>query len=130
MNKTAQKRILIIDDDEGLIEPLQIAMEAAGYEVLTAHDGNEGVMKIERDAPDLVLLDLVMPRRSGFAVLESITDKKPRTPRIIMVTGNTEPKYRELAMERGVDRFVPKPYHIEELVEVVQELLETEQSSG
>lgn len=130
MNKTAQKRILIIDDDEGLIEPLQIAMEAAGYEVLTAHDGNEGVMKIERDAPDLVLLDLVMPRRSGFAVLESITDKNPRTPRVIMVTGNTEPKYRELAMERGVDRFVPKPYHIEELVEVVQELLETEQSSG
>lgn len=129
MNISAQKRILIIDDDEGLIEPLQIAMEAAGYEVLTAHDGNEGVMKIERDAPDLVLLDLVMPRRSGFAVLDSIMDKRHRAPRIIMVTGNTEPKYRELAMERGVDRFVPKPYHIEDLVETVQELLASEQTS-
>ncbi|QDT98911.1 response regulator transcription factor [Gimesia aquarii] len=127
MNISPQKRILIIDDDEGLIEPLQFAMEAAGYEVLTAHDGNEGVMKIERDAPDLVLLDLVMPRRSGFAVLESMTDKKPRAPRIVMVTGNTEPKYRELAMERGVDRFIAKPYQIEELVEVVQELLASEQ---
>lgn len=126
MNISTKKRILIIDDDEGLTEPLQFAMEAAGYEVLTAHDGNEGVMKIERDAPDLVLLDLVMPRRSGFAVLDSIFDHKRRAPRIIMVTGNSEPKYRELALERGVDRFIPKPYHIEDLVQAVNELLKTD----
>lgn len=123
MNISPQKRVLIIDDDEGLTEPLQIAMEAAGYQVLTAHDGNEGVMKIERDAPDLVLLDLVMPRRSGFAVLESITGDKHRAPRVIMVTGNTEPKYRDLALERGVDLFVPKPYHIEDLVQAANDLL-------
>ncbi len=126
MNISPQKRVLIIDDDEGLTEPLQLAMEAAGYEVLTAHDGNEGVMKIERDAPDLVLLDLVMPRRSGFAVLDSITVKHERAPRIIMVTGNSEPKYRDLALERGVDRFIPKPYHIEDLVQAADELLGSE----
>lgn len=126
MNISPQKRILIIDDDEGLTEPLQMALEAAGYQVLTAHDGNEGVMKIERDAPDLVLLDLVMPRRSGFAVLDSIINNKRRAPRIIMVTGNTEPKYRELALDRGVDRFIPKPYQIDELVNVVNELLKSE----
>ncbi|MFH1304487.1 MAG: response regulator transcription factor [Planctomycetota bacterium] len=128
MNISPQKRILIIDDDEGLTEPLQIAMEAAGYEVLTAHDGNEGVMKIERDAPDLVLLDLVMPRRSGFAVLDSIINHKRRAPRIIMVTGNSEPKYRELALDRGVDLFIPKPYHIEELVQAVNDLLKSDAS--
>ncbi|QDT41380.1 Alkaline phosphatase synthesis transcriptional regulatory protein PhoP [Gimesia alba] len=126
MNISPQKRVLIIDDDEGLTEPLQMALEAAGYQVLTAHDGNEGVMKIERDAPDLVLLDLVMPRRSGFAVLDSIINQKHRAPRIIMVTGNTEAKYRELALERGVDRFIPKPYQIDDLVEAVNELLKSE----
>ncbi|WP_417390028.1 response regulator transcription factor [Gimesia sp.] len=126
MNITPQKRVLIIDDDEGLTEPLQMAMEAAGYEVFIAHDGNEGLMKIERDAPDLVLLDLVMPRRSGFAVLDSITNYKQRAPRVIMVTGNSEPKYRELALDRGVDLFVAKPYHIEDLVKAVNELLKPE----
>ena len=128
MNRSPQKRILIIDDDEGLTEPLKIAMEAAGYEVLTAHDGNEGLMKIERDAPALVLLDLVMPRRSGFAVLDSIFNNKRRTPRVIMVTGNTEPKYRELALDRGVDRFIPKPYEIDELVDAVNELLQPDEA--
>ncbi|MCH9656310.1 MAG: response regulator [Planctomycetes bacterium] len=126
MNISPQKRVLIIDDDEGLIEPLQLALEAAGYQVLTACDGIEGVMKIERDAPDLVLLDLVMPRRSGLAVLDSIVDNKQLAPRIIMVTGSNESKYRGLAMERGVDRFFPKPYHIEELVQAVNELLSSE----
>ncbi|MFI4848538.1 MAG: response regulator transcription factor [Gimesia chilikensis] len=126
MNTSPQKRVLIIDDDEGLTEPLQLAIEAEGYEVLTAHDGNEGLMKIERDAPDLVLLDLVMPRRSGFAVLDSIINNKQRAPKIVMVTGNSEPKYRELALDRGVDRFIPKPYHIEDLVQTVNELLTTE----
>lgn len=101
-------------------------MEAAGYEVLTAHDGNEGVMKIERDAPDLVLLDLVMPRRSGFSVLDSIVSHKRRAPRIIMVTGNSEPKYRELALDRGVDLFIPKPYQIEDLVQAVNQLLQSD----
>tara|TARA_R110002095_G_scaffold28435_7_gene28323 strand:- start:1871 stop:2260 length:390 start_codon:yes stop_codon:yes gene_type:complete len=126
MNISPQKRILIIDDDEGLTAPLQFAMEAAGYEVLTAHDGNEGVMKIERDAPDLVLLDLVMPRRSGFSVLDSIVSHKRRAPRIIMVTGNSEPKYRELALDRGVDLFIPKPYQIEDLVQAVNQLLQSD----
>ncbi len=126
MNTSPQKRVLIIDDDEGLTEPLQLAIEAEGYEVLTAHDGNEGLMKIERDAPDLVLLDLVMPRRSGFAVLDSIINNKQRAPKIVMVTGNSEPKYRELALDRGVDRFIPKPYHIEDLVQTVNELLNPE----
>ena len=126
MNTSPQKRVLIIDDDEGLTENLQLAIEAEGYEVLTAHDGNEGLMKIERDAPDLVLLDLVMPRRSGFAVLDSIINNKQRAPKIVMVTGNSEPKYRELALDRGVDRFIPKPYHIEDLVQTVNELLNPE----
>ncbi|MFK7778324.1 MAG: response regulator [Gimesia sp.] len=126
MNISPQKRILIIDDDENLIEPLQLALETTGYEVLTAHDGNEGVMKIERDAPDLVLLDLVMPRRSGLAVLDSIADHKLRDPKVIMVTGSSESKYRNLALERGVDRFIPKPYEIEDLINVVHELLNSD----
>ncbi|QDU48997.1 response regulator [Gimesia panareensis] len=124
MNTSPQKRVLIIDDDEGLTEPLQMAIEAEGYQVMVAHDGNEGLMKIERDAPDLVLLYLVMPRRSGFAVLDNILiNSRHRTPKIVMVTGNSEPKYRELALDRGVDRFIPKPYHIEDLVKTVNELL-------
>ena len=72
-----QKRILLVDDDAEIIESLRLALESHGYTVLVARDGNQGLALTERENPDLVILDMMMPKRSGFLVLEKLR----RTPR-------------------------------------------------
>ena len=67
-----RKRILLVDDDREIIESMRIALEAAGYEILVARDGNQGLALAEREDPDLVILDMMMPKRSGFLVLEKL----------------------------------------------------------
>lgn len=120
---TLQKRVLLVDDDEGVVEPVRLALQEQGYEVLVAHDGAEALMRAERDAPDLILLDVVMPRRSGFAVLNRLSRGRPRAPRIIMMTGNTEPAHRDYAISQGADGFINKPFDMPDLLEQVESLL-------
>ena len=68
----SQKRILLVDDDAEIIDALRFALEAQGYEILIARDGNQGLAMAEREDPDLVILDMMMPKRSGFLVLEKL----------------------------------------------------------
>ena len=67
-----EKRILLVDDDREIVESMRIALEAEGYEILVARDGNQGLAMAEREDPDLVILDMMMPKRSGFLVLEKL----------------------------------------------------------
>jgi len=122
MNGT-RKRILLVDDDEQIIEAVQFALEERGYEVLTASDGAAGLMRAERDEPDLIVLDVVMPKRSGFAVLEHLSRSRHRTPPIIMLTANDEQRHRDYAASCGVAAFIAKPFDIGELMQTVDSLL-------
>jgi len=72
-----KKRILLVDDDREIVESMRIALESAGYEILVARDGNQGLVMVERDDPDLLILDMMMPRRSGFLVLEKVRRTRP-----------------------------------------------------
>lgn len=119
------KRVLVIDDDEEIVSSLCWILEQRGYDVLIARDGAEGLMRAERDAPDLILLDAVMPRRSGFLVLDRLAFRKSGGPRIIMMTATVEARYRDFAMSRGVDEFVEKPFDVAQLMTKVEMLLET-----
>src|SRR5476651_603694 len=78
---TARKRILLVDDDREIIESMRMALEAAGYDIVVARDGNQGLALAEREDPDLVILDMMMPKRSGFLVLEKMrrTREVPRS---------------------------------------------------
>lgn len=116
------KRVLVIDDDQSIVETLQTALRHAGYHVLVARDGAEGLMRAERDAPDLIILDVVMPRRSGFSILERLRYFRETTP-IIIVTGNEEPRHREFAESRGASAFLNKPFAIDDLLATVKKLL-------
>ena len=127
---TRRKRVLLVDDDAAVREPVRYALEAGGYEVLVATDGTEGLARIESDAPDLVVLDLVMPRRSGFAVLERLSLLHTAKPKVIFVTGNDERRHREHAAARGADVFLPKPFEIGELVAQVDALLTRDDAAG
>lgn len=123
MNNTA-KHVLLVDDDESIVEPLRLAFEDRGHRVSVASDGTQALSLIERLSPDLVVLDLVMPRRSGFAVLDRIADFATRRPRIMMVTANAELRYRQVAADRGVDTFIAKPYDIAMLLDEAESLLQ------
>ena len=84
----ATKRILLVDDDAEIIESMRTILEAKGYSVLVARDGSQGIALAERENPDLVILDMMMPKRSGFLVLEKLRREYDHPIHIIMVTAN------------------------------------------
>ena len=119
----SRKRVLIVDDDEQIVEAVQMALEEKGYDVLTACDGAEGLVRAERDHPDLILLDVVLPKRSGFTVLDHLRRSRFRATPIIMLTANDEQRHRDFAAARGADAFIAKPFDMVELMIEVESLL-------
>jgi DNA-binding response OmpR family regulator len=121
--KPAPKRILLVDDDFEIIESLRVVLEAQGHEVLVARDGNQGLAMAEREDPDLLILDMMMPKRSGFLVLEKLRRSRPVPLRIIMITANEGSRHKAYAEMLGVDDYIRKPFGMDRLVESVNRLL-------
>ena len=96
------KRILLVDDDAEIIESLRLALEAQDYQVLIARDGNQGLALIERESPDLIILDMMMPKRSGFLVLERLKRLGEKKHRIIMITANEGNRHKAYADYKAV----------------------------
>lgn len=117
------KRVLVVDDDEAILEAMQCALKLHGYEVLIARDGTEAMARVELDAPDLIVLDMIMPKRSGFSVVDHVRKRPGRGPRIIMVTGDPQERHREFAAARGVDAFVDKPFDMDRILREIDRLL-------
>ena len=117
------KRILLVDDDPEIIESLRYALSSRGYEVLVARDGNQGLSIAEREDPDLLILDMMMPKRSGFLVLEKLRRTRPVPMRIIMITANEGSRHKAYAEMLGVDDYIRKPFPMGRLVESVERLL-------
>ncbi len=116
-------RILVVDDDAEIIETLSYALSNQGYEVLIARDGNQGLAMAENAAPDLLILDMMMPKRSGFLVLEGLHRTQERKFRVIMVTGNEGERHKAYAEMLGVDDYMRKPFAIDRLLDSVQRWL-------
>ncbi|MBI3463704.1 MAG: response regulator [Planctomycetes bacterium] len=126
--ETAEKtpsaqRILIVDDDSEIVESMRIALQAKGYEILVARDGNQGLSMAEREDPDLVILDMMMPKRSGFLVLEKLRRTRPVPMRVIMITANEGSRHKAYAEVLGVDDYIRKPFAMDRLMESVHRLL-------
>lgn len=123
-DETAPKqRILLVDDDTEIIESLKYALSAKGYEILIARDGNQGLAMADRENPDLVILDMMMPKRSGFLVLEKLRQSRPVPIRVIMITANEGSRHKAYAEMLGVDDYIRKPFAMDRLIESVQRLL-------
>jgi DNA-binding response OmpR family regulator len=120
---TATKRILLVDDDPEVIEAMRYALEGRGFQVLIARDGNQGLAMAEREDPDLVILDMMMPKRSGFLVLEKLRRTRPVPVRIIMVTANEGSRHKAYAEMLGVDDYIRKPFAMDRLLDTVERLL-------
>ena len=121
--KVASKRILLVDDDREIIDSISFALEAKGFEILVARDGNQGLAMAEREDPDLVILDMMMPKRSGFLVLEKLRRSRPVPIRIIMITANEGSRHKAYAEMLGIDDYIRKPFAMTRLIESVQRLL-------
>src|SRR6186713_3680252 len=120
--KNAQ-RVLIVDDDHEIVESVRYALESKGYAVMIARDGNQGLAMAEREDPDLVILDMMMPKRSGFLVLEKLRRTRPVPVRIIMVTANEGSRHKAYAEMLGVDNYIRKPFAMDRLLDTVDRLL-------
>lgn len=116
-------RILIVDDDFEIAEPVKFALQKLGYEVTHVPDGNQGVAAISTVNPDLMVLDMMMPGRSGFLVLEYLRSSKRPGVRVIMVTGNEGERHQAYARMLGADDYIHKPFAMDRLVQSVQKLL-------
>lgn len=115
-------RVLIVDDDRDVLESMDAAFQAEGAATQLATDGNEAVRICHEDPPDLVVLDMMLPRRSGFLALEKIKGRED-SPIVIMVTANEGKRHQAYAESLGVDRYLLKPVPLERLVSVAAELI-------
>ena len=119
------KKLLLVDDDQEVLRSLEAALADTGADIDTAGDGNTGLRKAQEDEPDLMILDLMMPKRSGFLVLESLKKGKAPTdpPRVIIITGNTGSRHRIWAESLGAEVYLQKPFRMDRLLEAVLNLL-------
>lgn len=120
-----QKVILIVDDDYELSDGIRAVLESQGHKVLQARDGHQGQQVIYQQRPDLVILDMMMPRKGGYPVLEHFRDKKDAPP-IIMITANEGSRHKAYAEYLGVIDYIRKPFAMERLLEAVERGLKGE----
>jgi two-component system, OmpR family, alkaline phosphatase synthesis response regulator PhoP len=122
-----RKRILVVDDEIYIVHILEFTLTMEGYEVLTAADGEEALRRLEQDRPDLVVLDIMMPKVDGYEVLRRIrADEEFRQLPVILLSAKGRPIDRQTGLEIGADDYIVKPFSPRRLLEKIQDLLERE----
>lgn len=116
-------RVLIVDDDEDVLQSFDAAFQAEGALTQLSRDGNDAVRICQQDEPDVVILDMMLPKRSGFLVLEKIKGTED-APAVIMVTANEGKRHEAYAESLGADAYLHKPVPLNKLIETVVELME------
>ncbi len=118
------KKILIVDDEKDLVEVLKVRLRTAGYEVIVAHDGHEGLEMAKKQSPDLIILDLMLPKIDGYSVCRMIKfDEKYFNIPILIFSARTNESDKILAKEVGADDYITKPYEPQTLMFKIKELL-------
>ncbi|NQV04100.1 MAG: response regulator [Candidatus Omnitrophica bacterium] len=121
---TDKKRILIVDDEDDLRNMLKFRLEAMDYDVSEAVDGQEGLDKARSDRPDLIILDLMLPKIDGFKVCRMLKfDEKYKHIPIIMFTARAQEKDKQIGKEMGAEAYITKPFDPDILLDKIRELL-------
>jgi len=121
------KKVLIVDDEPNVAISVEFLMRQEGFEVLVAHDGEQGLARIRGDRPDLVVLDIMMPKLDGFEVCRAVrADPSLAGVRILMLSAKGRAAEIAKGLSLGADAYIPKPFSTRELVAKVKELLGTE----
>ncbi len=118
MNK---KRILVVDDEVDLVETVRFSLELEGYEVLVAYNGEEALNQARKENPDLILLDLMLPKLDGYKVCRLLKfDERYKHIPILMLTAKTQEKDKATGMETGANEYITKPFEMDELMKKVK----------
>ncbi len=118
------KRVLVVDDEPNIVLSLEFLMKREGYAVTTAADGDAALEAVEAKAPDLILLDINMPKRNGFDVCQTLrADPRYKDVKIMMLTAKGRDVDQEKGLALGADDYVTKPFSTQEVVAKVAELL-------
>ena len=121
MNK---KRILLVDDEEDMVFAVKMQLEAFGFEVLTASDGQEGLNKARRENPDLIILDVMLPKLYGYNVCRMLKfDSKYKHIPVILFTSRVQKEDQKIGLEVGADAYINKPFDPQVLLDKIEGLL-------
>lgn len=120
------KKILIVDDEEDLVETVRFPLEMEGYHVLVSYNGEDALNQARKENPDLILLDLMLPKLDGYKVcrLLKFDDRYKHIP-ILMLTAKTQEKDKTLGMETGANEYITKPFEMDDLIKKVKTYLKT-----
>jgi len=119
-----KKRILIVDDEPDLLMALKIRLTAAGFEVIMAKDGAEGLEKARKESPDLIILDLMLPKINGYKVCRFLKfDENYKKIPVIMLTARAEEDDKTLGLETGADYYMTKPFDNKELINQINKFI-------
>lgn len=125
------KKILAVDDEKHIVRLVQVNLERAGYEVVTANDGKEALEKVQQENPDLVVLDVMMPYMDGFEVLQNLRrNPSTRDIPVIMLTAKAQDADVFKGWQSGVDCYLTKPFNPMELLSFVKRIFDSMDSSG
>ncbi len=119
-------KVLIVDDDSDVVQTISIGLADLDQAILTASDGAKALEIAGKENPDILILDLMLPRRGGFQVLQKLKGNRSmqgKRPLICMVTGNEGMRHQQFAEQNGVDAYLRKPFAITSLVEIVQDFI-------
>ncbi|MCE5239824.1 response regulator [bacterium] len=121
-----KKRILVVDDERHIVRLVQVNLERAGYEVLTAFDGVEALEKVKNEMPDMVVLDVMMPRMDGFEVLKNLqSDPRFQNIPVIMLTAKAQDADIFKGWASGVSSYLTKPFNPRELLVFVERIFQS-----
>ena len=121
-----KKKVLAVDDEPNILMSLEFILEMEGYEVHVARDGDEALEVADRVRPDLILLDINMPRKDGYEVCRILREREPLAgTKVIMLTAKGQTLEKKKGLEVGADQYVTKPFSAEELLEKIRALIES-----
>jgi two-component system, OmpR family, alkaline phosphatase synthesis response regulator PhoP len=120
----AKKKILIIEDERDLVEIVKFRLEASDYDVISAYDGEEGLKKARKENPDLILLDIMLPKIDGYKICRMLKfDEKYKGIPIIMFTARAQDSDAKVGREVGANDYVTKPFEPDTLLTKIKELI-------
>jgi len=119
-----KKKILLVDDEKDLVDMVKMRLEASGYEIVPAYDGQEALDKARNINPDLIILDVMLPKMDGYKICRMLKfDEKYKKIPIIMFTARVQESDRLTGQQVGADAYITKPFEPQALLDKIQELL-------
>jgi len=117
----SQKKILVVDDEVDLVETIRFPLEMEGFNVLVSYNGEDALNQARKEKPDLILLDLMLPKLDGYKVCRLLKfDERYKDIPILMLTAKTQEKDKLLGKETGANEYITKPFDIDELMKKVK----------